>query len=115
MSANWTPAIGRAFLEEDLSSSHDLRVQLRSALDHIHSLMGEIAHLHQLMGPDYHIVDVKESGWGIQHPIACRPDLTGCAVHRAACEQWVGIPAPVGRYRVDFLPDSPYLALEAER
>ena len=57
--------------------------------------------LAQLIGPDYHVVDVQPDGWAIQHPLACRPDLISCPVHRAAMAQWSDPPGPVGRWRVD--------------
>lgn len=31
-----------------------------------------------------HVVKVGETGWSLRHPIGCRPDLLGCAVHLAA-------------------------------
>ena len=46
-----------------------------------------------------HVVQVREDGWGIQHPLGCRPALTECAVHRAVM-QWGGPPVPAGEYEV---------------
>lgn len=48
--------------------------------------------------PD-HVIDLREDGWTIKHPLSCRPNLFACPVNRAAevgmCEQ---PPVPAGRY-----------------
>ena len=31
----------------------------------------------------HHIADFGAQGWGIQHPVECRPDLLDCRVNRA--------------------------------
>lgn len=71
----------------------------------------ELADIRERVGPDYHVVDVNAGGWGIQHPLACRPDLTACTVHMAAVRQWEGPPAPIGRYRL-YMLDGGYLSTE---
>ena len=51
-----------------------------------------------------HIVDFSATGYGLQHPVECRPDLIGCHVNRYLA----GLDAPEeppGRYVVRLTPD----------
>lgn len=34
-----------------------------------------------------HIIDLREDGWTIQHPLSCRPDLFSCPVNRVVSEE----------------------------
>ena len=48
-----------------------------------------------------HVLDIREDGWGVQHPLRCRPALTQCVVHRemdVLCAN--GPPRPIGLYLV---------------
>jgi len=48
-----------------------------------------------------HIIQIREDGWTIKHPLACRPDLFNCPVNRVAgidLSQLDGPPAPPGFY-----------------
>ncbi len=49
---------------------------------------------------DQHIVELRESGWTIQHPLACRPDLFACPVNRAAERDLAEPPGVLGRFEV---------------
>ena len=58
---------------------------------------------------DEHIAEFRDDGWGLQHPLRCRPDLIGCAVNRAVstlCDESDEPPRPVGRYVVTLDDDS---------
>ena len=46
-----------------------------------------------------HIIDFRDDGWTIQHPLTCRPNLFACPVNRAAGQQVTAEPATgLGRY-----------------
>lgn len=48
-----------------------------------------------------HIIEIQEGEWGLQHPLECRPDILGCAVHKAVKAAFDGHPPPdVGRFEV---------------
>jgi hypothetical protein len=50
---------------------------------------------------DTHVATFAEAGWGLQHPISCRPDLLACRADRwlRSFVEEASVPAP-GRYRV---------------
>jgi hypothetical protein len=48
-----------------------------------------------------HIIEFTETGWTIQHPIACRPTLFTCPVNQAAQSNFTGPPPALGRYECD--------------
>jgi hypothetical protein len=48
-----------------------------------------------------HIIEVRETGWTIMHPLACRPRLFDCEVNRAAERDLTAQPAELGRFRCD--------------
>ena len=66
--------------------------------------LDEISAIRTLMSRNYHIVHIKERGFGLQHGFPCRADLLGCPVNRAlsALED---APAPPGYYRVRLAAD----------
>lgn len=45
-----------------------------------------------------HIIDLRDGGWTIKHPLSCRPKLFDCPVNRAAERDLAVRPAAVGRY-----------------
>lgn len=47
---------------------------------------------------DHHIVDLREGGWTIQHPMVCRPYLFDCPVNEAAEHELVDRPTELGRF-----------------
>lgn len=52
--------------------------------------------------PTYHVVDVGENGWAVQHEATCFPDLLGCEVHRRIeklMRMFDTPPVASGRYR----------------
>ncbi|GHH57571.1 DUF6085 family protein [Lentzea cavernae] len=49
-------------------------------------------------GQREHVIDVREDGWTIKHPMSCRSDLFACEVNRAAGQQIKAMPAPAGKY-----------------
>jgi len=48
-----------------------------------------------------HVIEVRETGWTIMHPLACRPNLFACEVNRAAERDLTEAPAVLGRFRCD--------------
>lgn len=48
-------------------------------------------------GPDAHVIDVRDDGWTIRHPLSCRPNLFDCEVNRAAGPSRQ-LPVDPGRY-----------------
>lgn len=53
--------------------------------------------LRRTYGEDRHIVDLRDRGWTIQHPLSCRPNLFDCPINRAAERDLVARPAAFGR------------------
>lgn len=50
-----------------------------------------------------HVIECREAGWTIKHPLSCRPALFDCPVNRAAEDGlFTGHPAP-GRYYVELV------------
>lgn len=50
-----------------------------------------------------HVVEFRDSGWSMQHPLACRPNLLDCEIHSVVShdmDKATGPPAPLGRYYV---------------
>jgi len=48
---------------------------------------------------DGHIIEFRDDGWTIQHPLSCRPNLFDCEVNRAAERDVDGVPPEgTGRY-----------------
>lgn len=49
-----------------------------------------------------HLIEFREDGWTIQHPVRCRPNLFACRVNRVSAEQVDGPPASgLGVYECD--------------
>jgi Family of unknown function (DUF6085) len=61
-------------------------------------------------GDEHHILDVREDGWTLRHPLTCRPQLFECPITQQA-GRLDEPPAPVGRYRVVADPGEEYLRL----
>lgn len=65
--------------------------------------------------PHEHILELRETGWTLAHPVACRPDMLGC-VYQRRLSAWLstvnGPPEPPGRYRVS--PDLDLTPLDEE-
>lgn len=51
-----------------------------------------------------HVLDLRDDGYGLQHPVRCRPDLIDCAVNRALAEGHPGYEA--GKYWCDLSDDA---------
>lgn len=57
-----------------------------------------------LAGSEDHIIDVRDTGWTLLHPLACRPNLHDCPVNQAAVDAGEQLRAHLsthgpGRYR----------------
>lgn len=46
-----------------------------------------------------HVVDLRDDGWTVQHPLTCGADLFGCPVNRAAERDLTGPPHEFGRFK----------------
>lgn len=47
-----------------------------------------------------HVVKFDDGGWGLQHPVECRPDLFACPINRLL-QMLDGPPVPFGYYTVE--------------
>lgn len=68
---------------------------LRDAATTIDGLIGK--------RPPYHVLQLDEDGWAVQHEVGCFPDLLACPIHRtvSAVMDRTGPPGlPPGRYRL---------------
>jgi hypothetical protein len=45
-----------------------------------------------------HVVDLREDGWTVMHPLSCRPNLFDCDVNKAADRDLDKPPAELGRF-----------------
>lgn len=53
-----------------------------------------------------HVIQFREDGWTVQHPLSCRPALFDCPVNRAAEQELDGPPATgLGIYEISLRPD----------
>jgi len=68
----------------------------------IAQLKGELAAYKQSMDAkpwhERHVVELREDGWAIQHPLSCRPDLLNCIANTAAMTMEDLCHYPNGRY-----------------
>jgi hypothetical protein len=67
-----------------------------SLADEVERLRAELAALND--GPDEHVIDLRDDGWTIKHPLSCRPHLFDCPVNRAAERDLTEAPAQLGRF-----------------
>jgi hypothetical protein len=63
---------------------------------------------------DEHIVDFTESGYGLQHPIRCRPNLIGCQFNEWLATQMAPDEEP-GRYLMTWRKNGPHYAALARQ
>lgn len=80
----------------DFSTAADIYAE-----DHLVPLAADIA----IPDAPFHIADIGDTGWALQHPRICRPNMLRCAVHEAASNIWQSIPAPPGFYRAELNDD----------
>lgn len=53
--------------------------------------------------PTYHVLQMDESGWALEHEVTCFPDLLDCEMHRKVSAWMATVPSAqgtVGRYRI---------------
>ncbi len=43
-----------------------------------------------------HLVELRDEGWTVQHPMSCRPNLFACEVNRAAERGLTAVPDSLG-------------------
>lgn len=54
------------------------------------------------VGAESHVIEFRDDGWTISHPLECRPQLFDCQVNRAAGRQIDGPPATgLGFYDIE--------------
>ncbi|MFG2054793.1 hypothetical protein ACGFI9_12250 [Micromonospora sp. NPDC048930] len=76
-----------------------LRVDLEGATTERAGLVWAALGVTPLDDDPRHLIEFREDGWTIKHPLSCRPNLFDCPVNRAAGEQVDGPPpAGFGRY-----------------
>lgn len=56
-----------------------------------------------------HVIEFREDGWTIMHPLACRPNLSACAVNRAAGHALQEPPAEFGRFACGLAEDGQFV------
>jgi hypothetical protein len=56
-----------------------------------------------------HVIEFREDGWTIKHPLACRPNLFDCAVNRAAGRALQEPPAEFGRFACGLAEDGQFV------
>ena len=62
-------------------------------------------------GDPFHVVEFREEGWFLHHPLACRPNLSAC--HYVPHCQFFSTPGDgYGRYQVTGIGDDDRLVLE---
>jgi hypothetical protein len=74
---------------------------LAHARQDIPALLAEVERLRAELGEtehNHHIVDFRENGWTVQHPLSCRPNLFDCKVNKAAERDLTEPPAELGRF-----------------
>lgn len=54
---------------------------------------------------EHHVIEFREDGWTIKHPLACRPTLFDCRVNRAAERDLREPPAELGRFECGISED----------
>jgi len=60
-----------------------------------------------------HVIDLREDGFTIRHPMSCRPTLFDCPIWQAARRGLTEPPDEPGRYTCDLDPDGSFLLGEA--
>jgi hypothetical protein len=73
------------------------------AREDIPALLDEVERLRtqmQVVGGEqnHHLVDLREGGWTIQHPLSCRPNLFDCKVNRSAERDLIEPPTELGQF-----------------
>lgn len=56
-----------------------------------------------------HVIEIREDGWTIQHPLACRPNLFDCPVNRAAGRELREPPGEFGRFECGLADDGNFI------
>ena len=64
----------------------------------VERLRAEVEALGGVIGEQRHIAEFREDGWGLQHPVECRPNLLDCPLNIAIQEDvdYYGGPPPEG-------------------
>lgn len=80
-----TRYIGKPYEQADLNAVVDIRQALEELLG--------------LVSRKEHILATTDIDWSLQHPLACRPDMLACPVHKAMMAV-ADPPVPSGRWIV---------------
>lgn len=76
------------------SSSHDAGLLLDLLADEGYAVVEK--------GSEEHVIDFREDGWTIKHPLRCRPNLFDCPINRECeAQSWLEPPVPPGRYELE--------------
>ena len=74
---------------------------------------GKVAAL--LDRPPYHVLQMDETGWALEHEVTCFPNLLDCDMHRKVSAWMATIPSAqgtVGRFRITPLDFNGHFELE---
>lgn len=71
-------------------------------LDLAHQVQNLKAKLRQYERDDRHQIELREDGYTIQHPMACRPNLFDCVFNLMVREDFTEPPTELGRFYLDF-------------
>ena len=63
----------------------------------LEKLVGELSDDKHVVANE-HVIEFRENGWTIKHPLICRPNLFDCEVNRAAERDIDGPPQQLGRF-----------------
>lgn len=76
-------------------------------VDRLMGALGELGIDEALVSEEHYATFSQVDGWGLQHPVMCRPDLAACVIHRRmVAEQDEPMPAEgAGCYRVRIVGD----------
>ena len=64
-----------------------------------------------------HIIDLAHTGWALQHPLSCRPNLLDCAFHTVTSKHFYDVADPSeytgleGRFLVELTADAQFLRI----
>jgi len=93
---------------EDVLTAQEGEIQLENK-----ELKNKINKLEKALYQTDHFVFFTEDGWSISHLVSCRPDMTGCSIHRAMMQQeWENVYRE-GKYKV-WLNDKGFLQFEKQ-
>lgn len=111
LAADQNLRLAQALLEKQ-GEVNELKADLLLQRGIIQDLRDELASYKR---GERHIIEFREDGWTIQHPLSCRPNLFDCIVNTAASDMIVPEAMAIGRYHVDVSEDGRMMNFEQIR